>query len=267
MTALVWDKPGEKFYQTGIEHGVLYLHDGRSAAWNGLTGVEQGVSSDLKSFYLDGVKYLENLSPGEFSGKLKAWTYPDEFDEVLGNVEVAPGLLYHEQPPKSFDLSFKTKIANDLDTDLGYKIHLLYNLLADPDANTYNTLKREATSPIEFSWSLTATPPRIGEYRPTSYITIDSTKTGSEILQPIEDILYGTDTQDPRMPSIDEVKYLYNALGVLLIVDNGDGTWTAIDLADDYISMINSTTFQIDNADVTYLDATTYTISTTDPNV
>ena len=100
MAVLKWDEIGERTYQVGIDRGVLYLHDGRVAVWNGLVDVEESPSSELKSFFLDGVKYLENLSPGDFIGKLKAFTYPDEFDSVNGIATVAPGLSYHEQPPK-----------------------------------------------------------------------------------------------------------------------------------------------------------------------
>lgn len=265
MTALVWDRPAEKIYQTGISRGVLYLHDGRSVVWNGLVGMEETTDSDLKSFYLDGIKYLENLSPGDFSGKLKAWTYPDEFDALVGIVEVSPGLEYYEQPPQSFNLSYQTRIANEVDPDLGYKIHLLYNVVANPDAFNFETHKKDSLTPTEFSWTLTGTPPIIGGYRPTVHITIDSTRTPVYVLQALEDILYGTAEQDPRIPLPDEIKTLFGALGVLIIVDNGDGTWTAIDVAGDYITMDSSTSFTIDNADVVYLDATTYEISTTYP--
>src|SRR5262245_60387570 len=98
MAGLVWDDISEKVYQTGIDHGVLYLHDGRVAVWNGLISVEESSTTELKSFFLDGVKYLETLSPGDFQGKLKAFTYPDEFDSVNGIGEVSPGLALYDQP-------------------------------------------------------------------------------------------------------------------------------------------------------------------------
>jgi hypothetical protein len=265
MTALVWDKTGEKFYQTGIQCGVLYLHDGRVAVWNGLTGMDETSESELSSYYLDGVKYLENLSPGDFSGQLKAWTYPDEFDSVTGIAEVSPGLEYYEQPPKSFNLSYQTRISNDIDSELGYKIHLLYNLLAKPDSFAFETLSEKAEAPTEFSWSLTGTPPLLTGFRPTVHVVVDSIKTPPQTLQAIEDMIYGTATTDPRFPTIDELRGLFEVYGILVIIDNGDGTWTAIDEADDYITMNSSTQFTINNADATYLDATTYRVSTTYP--
>ena len=266
MTALVWDAAGAKTYQTGIDRGVLYPQGGSGVAWNGLTSVEDSSSQELKSFWLDGVKYLDNLLPGDFSGKLKAFTYPDELDEVCGVVSPSDGLLFYDQPFHSFNLSYRTKVGNDLDgIDHGYKIHLLYNLVANPDTLAYPTLTGTTATPIEFSWVLSGTPPFNSPkgYRPTVHVSIDSEKTDPEVLQGIEDILWGTDTTSPHFPSIAELLDLFKSLGALIIVDNGDGTWQAIDNGDNYITMNNPTQFTIDGADVVIVDAVTYRISTT----
>jgi hypothetical protein len=266
VTVLVWDKVGERVFQTGVDRGVLYLQDGTVVPWNGLIGVEDSSNSDLKSFYLDGVKYLEILSPGEYLGKLKAFTYPDEFDSVNGIADVAPGLAYYEQSPKSFNLSYRTKIGNYLlGAEYGYKIHLLYNIIANPDSNSFETSKDSGFQPIEFAWSLTGTPPKIpgGKFRPTVHVSIDSTKTLPFLFKILEDKLYGTDTNSPSFPPIQEVAEIFGYLGALIIIDYGDGSWLAFDESDTYITMIDDTTFQIDNADVTYLNPTTYEISST----
>ena len=264
MTALVWDKAGERTYQTGVDRGVLYLHDGTVVPWNGLTGVDESTNSELKAFYLDGVKYLQTLTPGEFLGKLKAFTYPDEFDQVNGIVNPAPGLAYHEQPPKSFNVSYRTKIGNDIEgVDLGYKIHILYNVIANSDGYSFSTIQQSDLKPIEFSWSLTGTPPKVDKLRPTVHISMDSTKTPPAVWKILEDKLYGTSTTNPYLPPILEINKIFGYLGALIIVDNGDGTWSAIDESDAYITMLDPTTFQIDNADATYLDADTYEISST----
>lgn len=263
MTTLVWDEVGERTYQTGIDRGVLYLQDGTVVAWNGLTGMEESSSSELKSFFLDGIKYLESLLPGDFSGKLKAFTYPDEFDSINGVVDVAPGLSYHDQPSKSFNFSYRTRIGNDIEgTEHGYKIHILYNVVANPDSFAFGTLN-DAVSPIEFSWTLTGTPPKIGKFRPTVHVSIDSTKTAPEILQMLEDKLYGTSETSPSLPTFHEVAEYFGYLGALIIVDHGDGTWSAIDESDGYITMLDATTFFIDNVDATYSDAVTYQVSST----
>lgn len=265
MTALVWDAPGQRAYQAGIDRGVLYLHDGRAVVWNGLTGMDESTDSEYSAYWVDGIKFLENLSPGEFSGKLRAWTYPDELDQLLGIVDVAPGLRFHEQPSRSFNLSYRTKQGTDLEQDNAYRIHLLYNVIANPDSYTFKTYTSSSLEPSEFSWTITGTPPVIGGYRPTVHVSIDSSDTSPGALQAIEDILYGTSSNAPRLPSIAELKSIFESLGSLIITDNGDGTWTAIDLAGDYITMDSPTSFTIENADADYLDATTYEISTTNP--
>jgi hypothetical protein len=266
LALLEWDKIGERYYETGIDHGVLYLKDGRSVPWNGLRSVEEGSDTENSSFYLDGVKYLHRVTPGDFSGKLTAITYPDEFEEVVGTVEVGPGMYYYNQAPKMFDLSYRTRIGNDVDgTDHGYKLHVLYNLIATADPATYSSLN-EQVQPIEFGWTLNGTPPFVTGHRPTVHVCIDSRDADPAILSTIEGILYGSDISNPRLPPLDELTGLMEMFGSLIIVDNGDGTWTAIDLADQYITMDSDTRFTIDNVDATYLDVTTYTVSTTTPD-
>lgn len=267
MTALIWDQIGERIFQTGVDRGVLYLSDGTVVPWNGLSGLEENSPKDSNSYYLDGTKYLETLSPGDFSGRLKAFTYPSEFDEVNGVATVAPGLAYYDQRSKMFNLSYRTRVGNDVaGPNLGYKIHLLYNLVANPEIVNFETLS-SASKPVEFSWTLSGVPPKIRRgYRPTIHISIDSTKTDPDTLQTIENILYGTAVTNPRLPSIDELTDLFASIGTLVIVDNGDGTWTAIDVGGEYIEMLNDTTFEIHGADAEFLDVSTYEISTTIPD-
>lgn len=264
MTALQWDQVGDRRYETGIDRGVLYLPDGTVAPWNGLTGIDSGGSSESESLYLDGVKFLERYKPGDFQASLKAFTYPDEFNVCLGNVEVHEGLTYHDQTIETFGLSYRTLIGNDVEgTALGYKIHLLYNLIAIPDNSSYSSLN-ESVSPLEFSWTLKGIPKNILGYKPTVHISIDSTKTDAARMEDVEELLYGTDTDDPRLPDIDEFTYLFHDYNTLYVVDNGDGTWTATDLGEDYITMLDSTTFMISNPDLnaSYIDADTYNIDT-----
>jgi hypothetical protein len=262
VVALTWDSIGDRTFQTGVDRGVLYPHDGPAVPWNGLIGVEEGSNSELKSYYIDGVKYLENLSPGEYVGKLSAFTYPDKFEELCGLAVVTPGLIFHEQPFKPFDLSYRTRVGSALNgVEHGYKIHILYNLLANPDTKGYGTIG-ETVSPTEFSWSLTGTPPRISHFRPTVHVVVDSSTTPPEVLRLIEERLYGSETGIPSLPKISELAEYFGFLGALLIIDNGDGSWTALDYSDTYITMLDETTFQIDNVDGT-VDGDSYTISST----
>jgi hypothetical protein len=263
MTVLTWDDVGEREYEFGVDRGVLFIGD-TAVAWNGLRSVDDGSNSELKTFYLDGLKYLETVIPGDFVGKLTAFTYPDEFESAIGVVNHEHGLSIHEQPPKNFSLAYRTRVGNDQDPDYGYKIHILYNLHAVPESHTYETVQAQS-EPGEFAWSLSGVPPALTGYRPTVHISIDSTQSSEFLMNALENMLYGTDTSDPRLPTIEELKIIFSEYAELVIIDNGDGTWTANDLTDDviYITMLDADTFQIDQADVTYSDADTYEISTT----
>lgn len=267
MATLVWDQLGERFYQAGVDHGVLYLHDGTVAVWNGLIDVEESTVSELKSFHLDGVKYLEYLVPGDFSGKLSAFTYPKEFDAVNGiaMVGTSPGFAFHDQPAQSFNLSYRTRVGNDLEgPEYGYKIHILYNVIANPEGNSFKTFGESAIEPNEFSWALSGTPAKFaGPLRPTVHISIDSREAPPDVLRILEAVLYGTDTSEPSLPSITDVAEFFGYKGALLIIDHGNGAWSAIDESDTYITMTDSTTFQIDDADTTIIDPDTYRISST----
>lgn len=264
MATLVWDQVGERVYQAGVDRGVLYLQDGTAVVWNGLVGVSDSVENELKEYFYDGVKYLQTLSPKDFSAKLQAFTYPDEFDSINGIVDAVEGLSFYEQPPKSFSLSYRTKIGDDVSgVDLGYKIHILYNVLANPEANSFASFSESGIQPVTFGWSLTGTPPDLDHFRPTVHISIDSRKTPPNILQLLENQLYGTTTTVPNLPSIQQVAEYFGYLGALIIIDNRDGTWVAIDESNGYITMLDETTFWIDNVDATYLDADTYTVSST----
>ena len=262
MTTLAWDEVGEKVYQTGVDHGVLYLNDGTTAPWNGLTGVEEDSTSEVKSFYQEGVKFLQNFIPGDYEGKLKAFTYPEEFDRVNGVSSISPGFDLYDQPASSFSLSYRTLIGNDITPDHGYKIHILYDVIANPDSVSFDSLT-DSVSATEFAWSLSGTPQRLLGYRPTVHITLDSTQTPPEVMQLLEDQLYGTESSAPRLPPLSEIAGYFGYLGMLIIVDHGDGSWSAIDGSDSYVVMLDDTTFQINNADATYLDADTYEISST----
>jgi hypothetical protein len=264
MTALAWDQTGERIYQSGIDRGVLYLQEGLAVPWNGLISIEESTATEIKSFYLDGVKYLETLAPKDFSAKLKAFTYPDEFDSVNGIVSVVPGFDAYDQPSKSFNLSYRTKIGDDVDgIEHGYKIHILYNVIANPDPYSFNTLSDSGIQPVEFGWTLTGTPPAMSDFRPTVHVSIDSTETPPEVLEILENQLYGTITSAPSLPTFQQISEYFGYLGALIIIDNGDGSWTAIDESNGYIIMLDETTFQIENANAEFTVYPEYQISST----
>jgi len=210
---LEWDKTGERTFHTGVDRGVLYLMDGTYAVWNGLVSVDSGSADmELQSFFLDGVKYLEKITPGEFSGKLKAITYPDEFEKALGIIDVSPGLEYHDQVPQPFNLTYRTLLGNDVNgTSLGYKIHLLYNLVADPETVSYDSLS-DSPQLTEFVWGLTGTPPRIPGTRPTVHVALDSRDIPEEVLTILEESLYGTESTDPVFLSLADINEVFESI-------------------------------------------------------
>lgn len=210
MTPLTWDAAGTREYQSGVDRGVLFVPGSPAVSWSGLVSVEEVANSAQSAYYFDGIKYLDEISPGDFSAKLKAYTYPDEFDSVLGNQKTA-GLSFHDQPVKTFGLSYRTTIGNDIEgLGFGYKLHLLYNLVVVPDNVVYLT---QGATPAagEFGWTITATPPSMSGRRPTAHLSIDSTETSPAVLQSVENLIYGTDTSDASLPTVQEIATLFGA--------------------------------------------------------
>ena len=212
MPRLVWDNIGERLYETGIDRGVLYPQDAtgnypQGVVWNGLSSVSESPSgAEANAIYADNIKYLELRSAEEFGATVEAYTYPDEFAVCDGSAEVATGVNIGQQPRKRFGLSYRTIVGNDVENDAyGYKLHLIYNAMASPSERQYQTVN-DSPEAISFSWEMTTTPVAVGgTYKPTAAMTIDSTKADATKLAALEDILYGTDTADARLPLPSEV--------------------------------------------------------------
>lgn len=261
MTAIVWHEAGTRFYETGVDRGVLYLPEGGGVPWNGLISVNENVVGKQSSpFYFDGIKYADVIGFGEFSGSIKAYTYPDEFLELEGIQSVGNGLFITNQQPKRFGLTYRTKIGNEIEfEDLGYKIHILYNLTAIPNQKNYQTQSINPDA-IEFEWAITAIPEDVPGFSPTAHLIIDSRHMNSILLSDIENTLYGTLGTDPELPSLSSLTSFIGDWVIIRITDNGNGTWTATG-PDDLITMLDATTFQIIQANAEYLNADTYMIS------
>lgn len=224
MSKIVWDKAGERLYETGADHGVLYKYEsgspGAGVAWNGLTAVTESPSgAEATALYADNIKYLNLRSVEEFGGTIEAYTYPDEFAECDGSVEPVKGVKFGQQTRKVFGLSYRTKIGNDEDfDDHGYKLHLVYGATASPSEKQYQTIN-DSPEAITFSWEFETTPVTIPNYKPIAHIEIDSTKADAEKLAKLEEILYGKDSTgqentgavDPRLPLPTEVITLMTA--------------------------------------------------------
>jgi hypothetical protein len=265
VSALVWDQTGERLYETGVRKGVFYGDDRVGVPWNGLTSVEENLDTEAKPVYFDGVKINDLVTVGDYSATLKAFTYPDEFLVYEGSEDASEGFLITAQEPRRFGLSYQTLVGNDLGAE-HYKIHLVYNALAVPTSKSFETIS-EDVAPTDFEWAITCVPEELTNFRPTAHVIFDSRRIPATLLADIETILYGDETHEPMLPPLRNFAAFIRNWHRLVIIDYGDGTWRADDsMEEGFITMINETTFQIVTDTATYLDADTYTISSTDTN-
>lgn len=216
MAKLIFDKTGERFFETGVNKGVLYVQDAQGAypqgvAWNGLTAVTESPSgAEATPLYADNIKYLNLMSTEEFGATVEAYTYPDAFAACNGEMSVAEGVSVGQQTRKAFGMAYQTKIGNDIEgTELGYKIHLIYGALAAPSEKAYATIN-DSPEAITFSWELSTTPVEVSGGKPTATLVIDSTKVSAEALAAVEAALYGTESEEAHLPLPDEIVALVN---------------------------------------------------------
>ena len=213
MSRLVWDKTGERLYETGVRQGVLYpMVSGaypKGVAWNGLTAVTESPSgAESTALYADDIKYLNLRSTEEFGATIEAYTYPKEFEECDGSAEIAAGVIIGQQPRKSFGMAYRTALGNDVENENhGYKLHLIYGATASPSEKAYATIN-DSPEAITFSWEVTTVPVNVEGFKPTASLTIDSTKVDAVKLAALEDILYGKAEAEARLPLPDEIATL-----------------------------------------------------------
>lgn len=218
MTKLQWDTAGTRLYETGVSNVVLYTQDTQGAytkgvAWNGITSISQNpTGADANPIYADNIKYLDLRGAEEEEGSIEAYTYPDEWAICDGSAELVPGVMIHQQQRKPFGLCYKTILGNDTQLDAhGYKLHLIYGATASPSEKSYETVN-DSPEAITFSWDYTTTPVAVKDAKPTASLEIDSTKFTTEAqkakLTAFEEILYGGESTEARLPLPDEVKTL-----------------------------------------------------------
>lgn len=213
MAKIIWDNIGEKLYETGVKNGVLYLQEAgvynKGVAWNGLTAVTESPSgAEPTNLYADDIKYISLYSAEEFGATIEAYTYPEEFAQCDGSATLANGVYIGQQARKPFGLAYKTMVGNDSDgVDHGYKLHLLYGCMASPSEKGYSTIN-DSPEAITFSWELTTTPVPVEGHKPTACVTIDSTKADKTKLAALEEILFGSETIEARLPMPNEIATL-----------------------------------------------------------
>ena len=233
MATLIWDASGQRFYETGVDQGVLYLPDGSGAynngvAWNGLTSVSESPSgAEPNALYADNIKYLNLYSAEEFGATIEAYTYPDEFAQFDGMYTPEAGVTVGQQSRKSFGLSYRTKVGNDVDGDNhGYKLHLIYGCTASPSEKAFSSIN-DSPEAITFSYELATVPVAVTGATPTSIVTVDSTKVDALALSQLEDFLYGTPGTDPSLPLPDAVIALF--AGTVTVVSPTEPTFNGTD--------------------------------------
>lgn len=226
MAMLKWDQAGERLYETGVDHGVLYPQKSgeypKGVAWNGLISVTESPSgAEDNALYADNMKYLNIKSNEDYGATVECYTYPDEWAACNGEADLASGVTLGQQRRNTFGLSYRTNIGNDTDgNDHGYKLHLVYGCSASPSEKSYSTIN-DSPEAITFSYEITTTPIPISgndldgnPFKPTAVITIDSTKVDPEKLAALEKILYGSDEDSggdttARLPLPDELKTIF----------------------------------------------------------
>ena len=218
MPRLTWHDLGKRFYETGVKQGVLYPQVGgaypKGVAWNGLTAVTESPSgAEPTPLYADDIKYLELTSNEEFGCTIEAYTYPDEFKACNGEATLAEGVTIGQQTRVPFGFCYKTVLGNDeKKNDYGYKLHLVYGATASVSEKAFQTIN-DSPEAITFSWEVTTTPVAVKGFKPTAILTIDSTTIAADKLTALEDILYGKDEAEARLPLPDEIAELVKAAG------------------------------------------------------
>ena len=212
MAKIVWDDTGKRFYENGVDHGVLYVKNGVGGAyatgvpWNGLTSVsESPEGAEANDMYADNIKYGSIRSAETFGATIEAYTYPPEFGVCDGSVEIADGVTIGQQERVPFGFCYRTNIGSDASSEAGYKLHIVYNATASPSEKAYETVN-DSPEGVTFSWEVETTPVNVTGHKPTSCIVVDSRTADPTKLKALENKLYGDDsTGEPTLPSPDEI--------------------------------------------------------------
>ena len=214
MAKIVWDKTSERLYETGVSKGVLYVQEAgaypNGVAWNGLTAVTESPSgAEASPLYADDIKYLNLMSTEEFGGTIEAYMYPDAFKACNGEDDLVEGVSIGQQKRSTFGFCYRTVLGNDTEAnDYGYKLHLIYGAQAAPSEKAYASIN-DSPEAITFSWEFTTTPVAVEGKKPTACLTIDSTKADAAKLAELEGILYGTESEEARLPLPDEIAEIF----------------------------------------------------------
>lgn len=203
MARLNWDTLDNRFFEAGVDRGVLYPAGGFGVVWNGLINVTTDVTDiDTEPYYMDGLKVRHDASRGEITASIEAFMYPDEFMACEGYENLNNGLYAGQQDRQMFNLTYRTLLGSSDSTSVGdrYRIHILYNALATPAQRSNQTLG-EDIEPSTFSWDITTLPENVRGLAPTSHFVVDSSELSEYVLMSLEDLIYGSPGTSPQLPS------------------------------------------------------------------
>lgn len=214
MPKLEWDKTGTRNIQSGISKVALFpmksdgTYDG-GVAWSGVTAVNEAPGgADATDLYADNIKYATLRAAETFGFSIEAYDYPDEWEECDGSAQAQAGVLLGQQPRKAFGLVYRTEIGDDTHPgmDKGHITHIVYNSTASPSSRGYGTINNNPDA-ISMSWDAQSTPVNVEgtNYKPVCTITINSIKANKANLDALEDILYGSENAEARLPLPAEV--------------------------------------------------------------
>ena len=205
MARLIWDEVGQRFFETGVKNGVLYVQDNdgsykNGVVWNGLTAVTESPSgAEETPLYADDVKYLTLRSAEEFGATVEAYTYPEEFEQCDGSASIADGVTIGQQARRAFGLCYRTSVGNDIQgQNYSYKLHLIYGCTVAPSEKSYSTINDNPEA-ITFSWELSTVPVPVDGFSPTASLVIDASKVEAGKMQQLEDALFGDESNEAKL--------------------------------------------------------------------
>ena len=250
---ITWDDPTRRYYQHGLDHGVLYIGAAAPIPWNGLISFDEGGEGSTEMLYRDGVVYLADAEPGDHVGQINSIMYPDAFGACIGIPKVTDGLYVDNQKPQPFHMSYRTLIGSGTAGDLfGYQLHLVYNCMATVSPRKRNTIGKD-TAPVDFTFNVVCTPVKMPGYRPTAHVIIDTRNLSPDIVAEIEGILYGVGVTPGRMPEPLELFDLMNFGDAIVVTDHGDGTFT-VEGSEENVFGVDPHYFQVNNINSTMPD-------------
>lgn len=224
MSKITWDPVGERLYEIGVDHGVIYPQNAsgtyqEGSAWNGLTSVNSSPSgADANKTYADNIEYLVLRGAEEYGGTIEHLFLPDAALPCDG-IRLVNGVEVPSQVRLPFGFCYRTLLGNDTQfDDYGYILHIIWGATMSPSEKQYAT-KSDTPEPIalsnEFSCqpvTLTTVDPATNKVlRPCAHLEINSTRVTSESLTTLENKLYGTDAGSgsdgtaPTLPTPDWV--------------------------------------------------------------